>query len=599
MLFFDVEADNYLEDATRIWCIVAYDDELDTWYRFGPDEIEEGVRLVSGHDCRAAHNGFGFDFPLITKLHGVDWREGPGFQGMVDTLVLSRLAFPDLNGVSWVDKDTGKRQFQTHSIEAWGRRLDEPKGSFDEFSKWDPAMLDYCEQDVRVMVALVAKIREEAPWALTERCFGLEHEFARNIQDMMDLGAPYDEELADEILEETQGKMATLFPQFLKMHQGWYKNLVKKKVSGILGRTVTDEECDTLFAADGFKEFRFRKRPEREPFNPNSDVQVRKLFKEKYDWVSPKKTDSGLPSVSWDVLESLSFPEASLLVDWALLSMLASSLSTGEKSWSKNVEDGRIHGFVCHNGTPTSRCRHSGPNLGNIPRRGDWLRCRALFKAKPGNVLVGADASALELVMLAHYLSYWDGGRYVEVMLSGDPHTFNQEAAGLPTRDQAKELIYAHNYGAGDPKLGSLVSKSKDFRVLKREGSKLRARLVKGIPFFEDLVNSVKERANTKGELIGLDGRRIPTRSDHSALNFLLQGGGAVVMKRATNLACRQVSGLVLHVHDEMQFEVPEDRGEEVGVVLAESIRQAGRDMGLRCPLDAAYKVGPSWASTH
>lgn len=567
MLFFDVEADNYLEDATRIWCIVAYDDELDTWYRFGPDEIEEGVRLVSGHDCRAAHNGFGFDFPLITKLHGVDWREGPGFQGMVDTLVLSRLAFPDLNGVSWVDKDTGKRQFQTHSIEAWGRRLDEPKGSFDEFSKWDPAMLDYCEQDVRVMVALVAKIREEAGWALEGRCFGLEHEFARNIQDMMDKGAPYDEELADEILEETSAKRAVLYAKLSALHPGWQDNKVKKEK--IL------------------------------PFNPTSRQQLARYLKETYNWKPVHFTDSGLPQVSETILEALPFPHASDFADIFRLAKLEASLDKGDKSWSKNVKDGRIHGFVCHNGTPTSRCRHSGPNLGNIPRKGDWLRCRGLFKAKDGMTLVGADASALELVILAHYLSYWDEGEYAEIVTSKDIHSYNQDAAGLKTRDEAKTLIYALIYGAGDAKLGTIVSPSSDGQVLRREGRKLRSRFLGAIPAFDNLLSSVKDRAKSNGSLVGLDGRRLPVRSEHSALNFLLQGGGAVVMKRATNLACRQVSGLVLHVHDEMQFEVPEDRGEEVGVVLAESIRQAGRDMGLRCPLDAAYKVGPSWAVTH
>lgn len=70
-------------------------------------------------------------------------------------------------------------------------------------------------------------------------------------------------------------------------------------------------------------------------------------------------------------------------------------------------------------------------------------------------------------------------------------------------------------------------------------------------------------------------------------------------MKRATNLACRKVEGMVLHVHDEMQFEVPEERADEVGQVLVESIRQVWGDLGLRCKLDAEYKVGKSWKETH
>lgn len=217
-----------------------------------------------------------------------------------------------------------------------------------------------------------------------------------------------------------------------------------------------------------------------------------------------------------------------------------------------------------------------------------------------GNALVGADASSLELVILAHYLSYWDGGAYAEVVSSGDPHSHNQEAAGLKTRDQSKSLIYSLLYGAGDRKIGSIVSSSDSDRVLAREGRALRRKFMAAIPAFDGLVESCKRAASDRGYLVGLDGRRIPVRSDHAALNYLCQGGGAVTMKRATNLANREVPGaMVLHVHDEMQMEVKDHLAEKAGEKVAECIRQAGRDMGLACPLDAEYKVGPDWATTH
>ena len=84
-------------------------------------------------------------------------------------------------------------------------------------------------------------------------------------------------------------------------------------------------------------------------------------------------------------------------------------------------------------------------------------QCRELFTASDGRVLVGADASGLELRMLAHYM---DDESYTNEILSGDIHTANQTAAGLDTRDQAKTFIYAFLYGAGDAKIGSVVGGS-------------------------------------------------------------------------------------------------------------------------------------------
>jgi len=592
MLLFDVEGDDFLEGLTRLWCIVAYDDELDQWYEFGPDRVEEGVDLVSNHPLSAAHNGYGYDLPAIRKLFpgaGIERRR------MADTLVLSRLAYPDLDGVDWLDRDSGKRVYQTHSIEAWGHRLGVRKGSHNDFSKYDPSMLDYCRRDVEIMVELVRKIREEAPWALEERCFQIEHEFAGNIQDMMDRGAPFDMEVADEILMDVSPKRAKLHTELEKVHKGWFTSPVVKKVVG-MGGVDPNQDPSVL---DDYKAFRFKKRPERAPFNPGSRPQIVRYFQEEYGWKPQHFTESGNPQLDENILEALPYKEAKRFAELFQLAKLEASLSTGEKSWIKNVKEGRIHGFVCHNGTPTGRCRHSGPNLGNIPRRGEWLRCRSLFSAGPGTSLVGADASSLELVILAHYLSYWDDGEYAEVVERGDPHSHNQAAAGLKTRDQAKTFIYALLYGAGDRKIGSIVSSSDDERLLARKGRALRRKFMAAIPAFDGLVELVKGVAKSRGQLLGLDGRRIPVRSEHAALNFLCQAGGAVAMKRATNLACRKVEGMVLHVHDEMQFEVPEERADEVGQVLVESIRQVWGDLGLRCKLDAEYKVGKSWKETH
>lgn len=563
MLFFDVETDGHLEDATRVWCIVAWDSDTGDWFEFGPDQVVQGLDLLRNAESLAAHNGLGFDLPVLAKLHGLTIPR----DRLVDTLVLSRLAFPDLDGVTWMDADSGKRVYQTHSVGAWGRRFERHKGEWSDFSQWNPAMLEYCRQDVSIVAELYEHVEREAPWAISERCSTVEQEFAGHIQDMMWRGAPFNVALAEEMAEEAGRAKAALYTRLSKIHPGWQDKKVKKKK--IL------------------------------PFVPTSRVQITKYFKEKYKWQPVHYTKSGAPQVTEDILEAVPFEEGKDLAELFRLAKLEASLSTGDKGWLKNVKSGRIHGTVIHNGTPTGRCRHSGPNLGNIPRKGRWLRCRDLFSVGDGYSLVGADASSLELVILAHYLSFWDDGEYVKVVSEGDPHSHNQQAAGLSTRDQAKTLIYALVYGAGDRKLGTIVSSSDCERVLAREGRALRRKFLEAIPAFNHLVEAVKEAAKSRGYLVGLDGRHVPVRSEHSALNFLCQSGGAVVMKKATNLANRQVDGMVLHVHDEMQFEVSEAEADGVGGTVAECIRQAGRDMGLECPLDAEYKVGKSWKETH
>jgi DNA polymerase I-like protein with 3'-5' exonuclease and polymerase domains len=187
---------------------------------------------------------------------------------------------------------------------------------------------------------------------------------------------------------------------------------------------------------------------------------------------------------------------------------------------------------------------------------------------------------------------------YTDLILHGDIHTYNQEAAGLPSRNDAKTFIYAFLYGAGDAKIGSIVGGGA------KEGAKLKDKFLKSLPSLRALLLKVQRIAST-GTVPALDGRRVRVRSEHAALNSLLQSAGALVMKRALTIAVDKLAGygypykLVAQVHDEFQVEVPEEYAERVGVVFRNAIRQAGRDFEMRCPLDGEYQIGDSWAETH
>ena len=124
---------------------------------------------------------------------------------------------------------------------------------------------------------------------------------------------------------------------------------------------------------------------------------------------------------------------------------------------------------------------------------------------------------------------------------------------------------------------------------------------------FSSLNNNIARSLEKKKFLKGLDGRHIPVRSTHSALNFLIQSAGAILCKRWISLVneeiIRSYNGLariVLWVHDEIQVSVSETLDlDEVGKSFVEKIFETERYYDFKCPLDGEYKIGNSWMETH
>jgi DNA polymerase I-like protein with 3'-5' exonuclease and polymerase domains len=197
--------------------------------------------------------------------------------------------------------------------------------------------------------------------------------------------------------------------------------------------------------------------------------------------------------------------------------------------------------------------------------------------------------------MLAHYMN---DKRYTNEILTGDIHTANQLSAGLETRDQAKTFIYAFLYGAGDEKIGSILGGGASI------GKKVKKKFLDNTPALKSLRERVAT-ASKRGYLIGLDGRRIHVRSEHSALNTLLQGAGAIIMKKALVLLNNYaiLKGIdykfIGNIHDEIQTEVSEADAKIFGEIAVKAIQEAGKELNLNCPLDGEYKIGESWNETH
>jgi len=296
-------------------------------------------------------------------------------------------------------------------------------------------------------------------------------------------------------------------------------------------------------------------------------------------------------------------------------------------------DDGRIEAGAITIGTPTMRMRHNG--VVNIPKAAKYVlfgaHCRAIFESSACSlednprgiiykhtddkgkvhkkwipagrrVLVGYDGAGLELRMLAHYVN---DPEYTAQILDGDIHSYNMMLAGLPNRDAAKTFIYAFLYGAGDQKIGDIIEGSRE------DGKAIKERFFESLPMLRDLIDRVKEQGE-QGYVIGLDGRKLWLRKDgkgrpmtHKALNLLLQGAGAVVMKYAMVLLEEAIAeeGLdalkVIDMHDEGQYDVHPRDVKRVRELMDICVKKAGELLGMNLPLASDSVVGLSWKDTH
>ena len=516
-------------------------------------EASELQKYLDSCDLIIMHNGICFDAPVLRRNWNITMKQNQ----KCDTLVLSRLLSPSLEG--------------GHSLDAWGQRLGFAKGDFKDFdSGYSAEMESYCIQDTLVTEKLYLHLTAELnAKKFEERSIKLEHNVQAIIAKQEENGFKLNERSAITFLATLQGKLAVLETEL----QNIFPTKTILRVSEKTGKPL---------------------KPIIEPFNPGSRKQIGERLQEK-GWKPDKYTETGQPIVDEGTLEGLDFPEAKAIAEYLLLQKRIAQI----QSWLKVVQpDGRVRGKVITNGAVTGRMTHHSPNMAQVPSCGSPYGedCRDLWIVEKGYKLVGIDASGLELRMLAHYM---EDDAYIYEVTQGDIHTANQKAAGLETRSQAKTFIYAFLYGAGAAKIGKVVGAGA------KEGQKLIDSFLENTPKLRVLREKVARISKSEGSLPGLDGRRLHIRSDHAALNTLLQGAGAIVMKQALVILDERLSKLgvdykfVANVHDEWQIEVEEAYADMVGKIGVQAIEQAGRVLKMRCPLTGAYKVGNSWKETH
>jgi DNA polymerase I-like protein with 3'-5' exonuclease and polymerase domains len=280
------------------------------------------------------------------------------------------------------------------------------------------------------------------------------------------------------------------------------------------------------------------------------------------------------------------------------MNVIESDNGTGWLNHPKLIKEARLPADADTLGANTGRFTHKV--VANVPRVTSLYgkEMRGLFTVPEGRTMVGWDASALEARIEAHYTHPFDGGKYAKTILTTDVHDVNASMLGID-RDMAKSFKYAITYGARPARLATLLD------ISLHDATELYAEYWDRNPSLEQLKQAITRQWAKSGKLyiLGLDGRKIWTRSEHSLMNALFQSGGAIAMKYAMIIAEKSNKDLdayaLIRYHDEEQWDSAPEDATECGENGVKSIELAGKYLKLNVGLTGEYKIGKTWADTH
>ena len=627
----DLEANGFLFEADRVWCGVFKDMQTQELFKFGPDEVQDMLAFLDNEvGTLIIHNGAGYDLPLLFRLYGWEFRGN-----LIDTLQMSRMQRPDrILPVMCPNKRAG-----AHSIEAWGYRLGRGKPSHDEWDKYSDAMLHRCTEDVEILQLVYYALLKEGEgegWGdahkLTSKLFSL-------LKRQEIYGWMVDKKHMDfciHMLDKWMGKIDTYVVPRLPLTY----DINEQKKEGEYGFVRKPFKKDGSYSKITCDYFGYPEgsRQGVDPLcivgGPFCRVSFRHLDVTKNAEIKDFLLSEGWEPAEWNTNSEgqrtspkLSKDDPFVGVEGKLGNLVAKRVQCRQRrgvitGWLEQIRpDGRIGSVVTGLAT-TNRAKHSV--IVNVPRPttffGRWMR--KVFIAKPGWVLVGTDADACQIRMLAARMR--DPG-YTKTILEGkasdgtDMHSVNQRFAGLPTRDMAKTFFYGLIFGSGDAKTGKIV------KGTAADGKELKARMFKALPALPALIDSIVEewRSHAKqvfnsrygrmeyrdGWITGVDGRRIYIDSEHKVLVGALQSDEAILMQVAYVMTYKWLVqagyemgkdfGIVTWMHDEIQIECRPEIADEVGEIMCRAIEWSGEYLNIECPQKGNYSIGNNWAETH
>jgi DNA polymerase I len=382
----------------------------------------------------------------------------------------------------------------------------------------------------------------------------------------------------------------------------------RERLAGLsteFARRIVDLECE-IFGLCG------------QEFTIGSPKQLGDILFDKMGYKGGRKGKSGQYSTDQAILEGLAAQGAEVatkVLDWRQLSKLRSTYTEALQA-AIHPTTGRVHTCYSLTGAQTGRLSSTDPNLQNIPIRTEIGRqIRDAFVAEPGNVLLAADYSQIELRLAAHMA---DVPALKEAFRAGqDIHARTAEEmfgeVNRDTRGRAKTINFAILYGISRWGLANRLAVTPD------EAQAMIDRYFERFPGIQRYIVHTLETVRERGYSETLFGRktwfpRINARnpnersgSERAAINAPIQGTSADIIKRAMvrmgpALAAEGLGEvrMLLQVHDELVFELPEHLAEAAGPVIARVMAEAaGPSVKLDVPLGIDIGTGPSWGAAH
>lgn len=645
----DLEANGLLPDATNIWCAVFKDINTQEVFKFHhgqPRWERECQAFMDECETLIAHNGIGFDFPLLSKL----WKYN--YKGKrVDTLLISRLHNPDRPRPKGMTGKAGP-----HSVEAWGYRLGRGKPEHEDWSQFSPEMLHRCTEDVEIQYQIMHALHKEGKVNNWSDAYALTFKLFEILQLQEDYGwlvdKPYMERCVKQltnwidridravtphlpvrmVIEEAKvaGEYGYIKKPFLK--SGAYSASVQRWINTVApdgsdgGRIPAARLVGGCFSRISFRNTNLDSGQEMKDFLLAEGWQPK-------NW-NYKKDDNGRPT---DIKTSpkLDQHDPFIGVDGQVGRLCAKRIQVRHRrsnieGWLNSIRpDGRIAGRVTGIAA-TGRMKHAG--IVNVP--GDEAfygkQMRKCFIAQDGWKLVSADAASCQDRMLAQRAEVQ---AFTDMLLHGDKtigtdgHSLAMKAVnkvleklGLPliTRKKGKNFNFAWKFGASDNKLGQMCDEGKNV------GEQIRDSLRETFPAQAALVDKLtaewrsnaKRRTNAwgkleyyKGWITGLDGRPIFIESEHQILVYMLQSDEAIYMSTAYCIAYKDLCkrfvwgedfGIVCFYHDELTIEIKEEYAEEAATIIEQAFTKASDYyMMNHCPQKGDAEIGSNWLEVH
>lgn len=359
--------------------------------------IPDALRALEEADIRVAHNGDDFDERAIRKIY--PWFNPKQGSSTIDTLILSKLCYPDIGRQGPNNRKILPKYRRAHSLGAWGQRLGNAKGEYKGgWLTWSPDMQFYMLQDVEVLDDLFRWLMSEGvrqPAAASV----LEHDFARVMRRQEDRGFAFNMDKALSLQAKLQALEEQLETQLIQSFGQWWESgtrannkagkydfpepdeeeddddpaeLTARYVAWQQSLTWNDVVVPTVsrrvklrdFPDVEYKRFSDKTGKELKPyvgpptcdytfghaytpvklveFNPGSRAHVTRMLVQRYGWKPVKFTknkEKPIPIVDDDILRSLPYPEAPLLANYYLTMKRLGALSNGKKAWLKVVQE--------------------------------------------------------------------------------------------------------------------------------------------------------------------------------------------------------------------------------------------------------------------